>query len=258
MGLMPTRLTVLGSCGAWPEGGRACSGFVLEHDGARIVLDLGYGTAPRLLGLLRSQAADGVDAVVISHEHPDHMADLHAFFRARWFGARGAPAVPLFATEGVMTRLAAIEDNHDALAAVLDFRPIPAGPHQAGPLRLESAALPHFVPNAGVRLSVPGLTVAYTGDTGPDPALAGLGRDADLFIVEATDRHQRPGVPADPPGLQMTASDAGQAAASAGARRLLLTHFWPGNDRGLSREQAAAAFPGEILLAEEGLSVPLG
>lgn len=131
------------------------------------------------------------------------------------------------------------------------------GPQQAGPFRLDSAALPHFVPDAGVRLSAPGLTAAYTGDTGPDPALAELGREADLFIVEATDRHQRPGVPADPPGLQMTASDAGQAAVSAGARRLLLTHFWPGNDCGLTRARAAAAFPGEIIIADEGLRVPL-
>jgi len=58
---MNSRLVVLGSCGAWPEPGRACSGFVVEHAGARIVLDLGYGTLPRLLALLAllgSSAAD--------------------------------------------------------------------------------------------------------------------------------------------------------------------------------------------------------
>ncbi|MBA3409943.1 MAG: MBL fold metallo-hydrolase, partial [Geodermatophilaceae bacterium] len=42
------------------------------------------------------------------------------------------------------------------------------------------------------------------------------------------------------------------------ARRLMLTHFWPGNDRELSRTEAAAVFSGEILLADEGLAVPLG
>src|SRR5450755_4097894 len=60
-----SRLVILGGCGAWPEAGRACSGFVLEHAGARIVLDLGYGTLPRLLALLGSSAADGIDAVVV-------------------------------------------------------------------------------------------------------------------------------------------------------------------------------------------------
>ena len=80
---MTSRLTVLGSCGAWPEPGRACSGFVLEHRGARVVLDLGYGTLPRLLALLGSSAADGIAAVIITHAHPDHMIDLHGLLRAQ-------------------------------------------------------------------------------------------------------------------------------------------------------------------------------
>ena len=42
-------LTVLGSCGAWPEPGRACAGFLLEYDGYKIVLDLGYAALPQLL-----------------------------------------------------------------------------------------------------------------------------------------------------------------------------------------------------------------
>jgi ribonuclease BN (tRNA processing enzyme) len=63
---MSSRLVVLGSCGAWPEAGRACSGFVVEHGGVRVVLDLGYGTLPRLLGLLDSTVADGVDAVIVT------------------------------------------------------------------------------------------------------------------------------------------------------------------------------------------------
>ncbi len=59
-----SRLTVLGSCGAWPEPDRACNGYVLEHAGFRIVIDLGDGTVTRLLQHLSSTAADGIDAVV--------------------------------------------------------------------------------------------------------------------------------------------------------------------------------------------------
>ena len=258
---MTSRLVVLGSCGAWPEPGRACSGFVLEHGGARIVLDLGYGTLPRLLALLGSSAADGIDAVIVTHAHPDHMVDLHGLFRARWYGRRGAPAIPLFAPEPVRTRLLGLEDDgEDVVRRVFDWHPLPAAPQQAGPLRLESMLLPHYVPNAGVRLSAPGLTLAYTGDTGPDPALAELGRDADLFITDATDLGQRPGsLSAGPgPALNLTAREAAEAAAAARARRLLLTHFWPDNDRRAALAAASSAFPGEIMLADEGLSVPLG
>jgi ribonuclease BN (tRNA processing enzyme) len=255
-----SRLVVLGSCGAWPEPGRACSGFVVEHEGFRVVLDLGYGTFSRLAGWVGSTVADGVDAVVVTHSHPDHMVDLHALFRARWFGRRGAPAVPVFAAEGVLERLTCLEDDDvDDITAVFDMHPLPADPYDVGPFSLSSWLLPHFVANAGVRLSSESLTVAYTGDTGPDPSLALLGRDADLFIVEASDRRQEEAtVPAAEGGsLHMTGREAGRAAAEANARRLMLTHFWPDNDRERTRQAAQAVYSGDVIVATEDLEVSL-
>ena len=74
---------------------------------------------------------------------------------------------------------------------------------------------------------------------------------------ETTDRwQQRPG--GSGPPLNLTAREAGEAASAAGARRLLLTHFWPGNDRDRSRAEAAAVFPGPVLVADEGAVVALG
>jgi ribonuclease BN (tRNA processing enzyme) len=255
-----SRLVVLGSCGAWPEAGRACGGFVLEHAGFRVVLDLGYATLPRLLAHLGSSVADGVDAVVVTHRHADHAIDLHGLFRARWFGRRGAEPLPLYAPADVFDQVAALEDgDRAAVGQVFDWHPLPADTYQVGPFALQSWALPHFVANAGVRLSAAGMTLAYTGDTGPDPGLAELGRNADLYVMEASDRDQQPTAPPAPAGrqLHLRARDAGHAAAEAGARRLLLTHFWPGNDRAASRAAAAAIFPGDVLIAEEGLAIEL-
>lgn len=257
---MTSRLVVLGSCGAWPEAGRACSGFLLEHGGARVVLDLGYGTLPRLLTLLGSSSGAGIDAVIVTHNHPDHMVDLHGLFRARWFGQRGEPPVPLYAPEAVVTRVAELEEGDTAAVRhVFDWHALPGGPYEVGPFTLEATELPHFVPNAGVRLSGAGLTVAYTGDTGPCPAVVALGRDSDVFVVEASDRGQRPEVPAatSETQLHMTSHDAGEAATAASARRLRLTHFWPGNDRERSRADAAEHFAGEIALADEGMELQL-
>jgi ribonuclease BN (tRNA processing enzyme) len=254
---MPSQLTVLGGCGAWPEPDRACAGFLLEHAGARIAIDLGYGTAPRLFAALGSAVADGLDAVIISHHHPDHMVDLHALLRARWLGERRAPRIPLFAPDGVVARLTELQDgDRTAVTKVFDWHPIPAPTQSAGPFRLDSVLLPHYVPNAGIRLTAPGLTLAYTGDTGPTPALAELGRECDLFIADATSWEQRH-APHDDEALNLSATQAGQAAADAVARRLLLTHFWPGNDRKVSKADAARAFDGEILLADEGTVITL-
>jgi ribonuclease BN (tRNA processing enzyme) len=257
---MDSRVVVLGGCGAWPEPGRACSGFLLEHDGFRVALDLGYGTLPRLLSLLGSTTAVGVDAIIVTHDHPDHVVDLHGLLRARLYDGRQEPRIPLYAPEAVLERVAGLEDSDRSTAElVFTWQPLPADAYEVGPFRLESWALPHYVPNAGVRLSTPTLAVAYTGDTGPDSALAEVGRDADLYIVDATDRWQQAGAPPSAPGapMNLTSRQAGEAAAAAGADRLMLTHFWPGNDRDRSREAAAEVFAGEVLIADEGAVIPL-
>ena len=141
---------------------------------------------------------------------------------------------------------------------VFEWHELPGGPHRLGPFTLTTVQLPHFLPNAGVRLQSPDYCVAYTGDTGSSPRIAELGEGADLFIVDATDREQQSG----PDGSSdaennLTAELAGRAAAAAGAKHLLLTHFWPGNDRERSRADAAAHFPGLVSLAEEGLVLQL-
>src|SRR5882724_7923726 len=74
------KITVLGGCGAWPAAGQACSGYLVEHGGFRLVIDPGYATVPRLLELVPAAA---VDAVLVSHGHPDHCADLNPLLRAR-------------------------------------------------------------------------------------------------------------------------------------------------------------------------------
>lgn len=239
-------LTVLGTCGAWPEAGRAASSFLLEADGFRLVLDLGYAALPRLLG--RCTASE-VDAVVITHEHPDHCADLSALCRALLFGGGRDGRVPLYCPPGVLGRVQAMEPTED-LREVFDPHPLP-GSYEVGPFRLDGRLLPHHVPHAGVRLTAPGLTVAYSGDAGPDPALGELAAGADLLVAGATLQG-----PAVDPHL-LSAAQAGQWAASAGAKRLLLTHFWPGAERQRSVAEAQGAYHGEILAAGEDMVLAL-
>lgn len=243
----PVKVTVLGSCAAWPEPGRACSGYLVEHDGFRLVLDLGFATLPNLL----RHCPDGaVDAVVVTHRHSDHCVDLNGLLRVRHHGERSLPRIPLLCPPDVASLVDGLEPE-PRLAELFDVHELP-GIHRVGPFQLEGIGLPHHVPNAGIRLTTPDRTVAYTGDTGPDPALAELGAHADLYIMEATlQAEPEPGTPRN----LLTAREAGHWARAAGARRLLLTHFWPGSDRGVSLGQAAETFDGEILAADEGLVV---
>lgn len=233
---------MLGSCGAHPEAGSACSGFLLAHDDQRIVLDLGFGTFPRLLA---AHGSGAVDAVIITHSHSDHCVDLNALFRERSFA--DGPRIPLYCPPDVVTRVEPLEPRA-SLSDVFDVHELP-GTHHIGGLRCDAVLLPHYVPNAGIRLTAPGFTFAYTGDTSPCAELATLGADADLYIVDAT--FLGPATRGE--HSLLTAREAGTAARAAGAKRLLLTHFWPGTDRSRSVAEAAEEFAGEVIAAEDGL-----
>jgi ribonuclease BN (tRNA processing enzyme) len=152
----------------------------------------------------------------------------------------------------------ALEDDRSAeVDAVFAWHPLP-GSYDVGPFRLASYDLPHWVPGAGVRLECDEFTVAYSGDSGPSDRLVDLAAGTDLFVCEASDRHQQAQVPrANEPGLHLDARGAAEAASAARARRLLLTHFWPGNDRERTRREAAAVFDGPVELADEGLVLSL-
>jgi ribonuclease BN (tRNA processing enzyme) len=128
------------------------------------------------------------------------------------------------------------------------------GSYRAGPFELAGVPLPHFVPNAGIRLQAGQSALAYSGDTAPDPMLAELGRDAGLFIIESTDRD---GETQRPDRNLMTSIEAGRFARQAGAGTLMLTHFWPGTDRAASVAAASAGFDGTVLEATEDLTVAL-
>lgn len=244
------RLVVLGASAARPTSEQGCSGYLLEWDGVRIVLDLGYGTVQQLL----THVPDGaVDAVVITHEHPDHCVDLHALFRVRHYSYPQAARLPLFCPTGVLDRLSGLEPDVD-LGAVFEHRPLP-GRYDIGPFRLIAEPLPHYVPTVGVRLEGSGFVLGYATDTGPHVTLVDLGRDADLYIVDATDR---PGELAATERNLLTALEAGDWAQCAGAKRLLLTHLWPGTDPEESARRAQRTFTGPIQVAYQGLVIDLG
>jgi ribonuclease BN (tRNA processing enzyme) len=247
------RFTILGTSGAWPEKGRASSGYLLESGGQRVVLDLGYGTLPRLLAHC---TAEEVTAVFVTHAHADHCVDLHGLYRARTLPDPPHLPLPIYALPEVMDRIGGLEgpDGSARIRRASDFHAIgPDETIEVGPFRVRTYSLPHFLTNLGFRVEVEGRAIAYTGDTGPSPRVAELAHDADLFVCEATYvgalREGRDGQ------FLLRATDAGRYARESGAQRLLLTHFWPGTDRAVARSEAAREFQGEILVADEDLSL---
>ncbi|SIM52074.1 Ribonuclease BN, tRNA processing enzyme [Micromonospora cremea] len=241
------RLRVLGGCGAWPEARQACSGYLVEHDGFRLLVDLGYATVPRLLEHI---TADQVDAVYISHGHPDHCADLNPLLRARALRDDPPAPLPVYALPGALDAVLAL-DRPGMLAAAYVLHEITVGSRlDIGPFRAQTRLLPHWVPNAGVRLAAGDGVLAYTGDTGPSPDVVELARDADLLLAEATYVDE---VPEDSRRYLSSARQVGRQAADAGVRHLLLTHLWPGTDPAAARAAAGDRYDGEIGVANADL-----
>ena len=243
------RLTVLGGCGAWPAAGKACSGYLVEHDGFRLLIDPGYATVPRLL---QDFSADYVDAVLVSHGHPDHCADLNPLLRARTLrdDRPPAPALPVYSPPGALGPVLAL-DRPGMLDEAIDLREFgPGEGFSVGPFGVRTWLLPHFMPNAGFRLESGGRVLAYTGDTGPSPDLHHLARGADLLLAEASYARE---VPPDTARYLSSASQAGHVASKAGAGQLVLTHVMPETDPDGCLLAAAESYAGPIGVASPGL-----
>ncbi|HEU5266951.1 MAG TPA: MBL fold metallo-hydrolase [Jatrophihabitans sp.] len=239
------RLTVLGCSGSMPGPDSPASGYLVEAEGYRLVLDLGQGA----FGALQRYVKPGeVDAVVVSHLHPDHCIDLTAYVVAlRYgpdgYGREGAGRLPLVGPSGTRDRLAAA---YDPLARKLGLHELFAfaTPTDAelGPFRVSYARMNHPVATNAVRLEHDGRALVYSADTGESEELVTLATGADALLCEATMGPDEPVIP----DLHLTGRQAGEHAARAGVARLIITHVPPWNSPDVEAEQAAAAFTGTI------------
>jgi ribonuclease BN (tRNA processing enzyme) len=233
-------LTVLGCSGSYgaPAGG-ACSGYLLRTAGAALWLDCGNGT---LANLQRHVAVDDLTALIITHWHPDHCADVYGLQVLFNYGL-GRTGFPVYAPEGTEARLGTLVDGDwggaFAWAAVGDGDAVTVG--DCG-LRFSRTA--HPPPTLAVEASADGKRLVYSADTGPDWSPEAFRSGADLVLSEATFQRDN-----ESTGIHLSARQAGTAARAAGARRLMLTHLWPGLDPTASVVEGSEAFGREVLLA---------
>ena len=242
------RLTVLGCSGTYPGPDSPCSGYLVEHDGFRLVVDLGpgaLGPLQRVIDLLE------IDAVYVSHLHADHCTDLVGLSYARRYHPGGLPApLAVYGPAGLAGRLCQVFEvaPPDRLRPVYDFHEVPVGTTQIGPFTVTSLRMNHPVECHGLRIEAGGRTLAYSADTASTRRLDILAADADAFLCEAS----WPDAPGRPPGLHLSGREAGEHAARAGARRLLLTHLMPWTDREAMAAEAAQAYDGPLEVVRSG------
>jgi ribonuclease BN (tRNA processing enzyme) len=221
------KMSVIGCSPAWPNPGSAHSGYLLEHSGGRLLVDCGPGVLPRLR---QREGWPNVDAIAITHFHLDHWGDLVPWVWGamyRWAGSVSVSDRPeLWVHDGGREILEdfgeqfGFRDMFDRVFTVHEYPP--EEPFVAAGFEVLPMRLPHYtLETYGFRLSSGGVTIAYSGDSGPSERLAELARDSDLFVCEATLAR---GVDDGPLRGHLSVDEALESAADSGTKRLLLTH----------------------------------
>ncbi|CAM3825010.1 MBL fold metallo-hydrolase [Alkalicoccus chagannorensis] len=238
------KMTCIGWWGAYPEAGGATSAYLLEHEGYRMLIDCGSGAVSHLQQHVNLA---GLDAVLLSHRHHDHTADLGVLTYSR------VVDMALEHTAAPLTIAAPVSDRdffasyHREGSTEMMYYDVQDTLH-LGNLVFTFQATKHPAPCAAVKVSDGKNTFVYTADTSYEDKLATFAADADLVIAEAS---FYAGQDAASFG-HMTAEEAGIVAEKAQAKELWLTHLPHFGRHAQLEEEASAVYTGVVKLAAEG------
>ncbi|HWN29604.1 MAG TPA: MBL fold metallo-hydrolase [Actinomycetospora sp.] len=245
-------LIVLGCSGSGAGPHSAASGYLVRAGDTCLVLDLGNGA----FGVLqRHMDPFELDAVVLSHLHPDHCADVSGLIVHRRYHPDGPGKIlPLHGPTESEVRLAVAyapsSDERVAtdLSDVFVHRPFALGPTAVGSMALRTSPVDHPCEAYGIRLEHEGHTLVYSGDTGPCRELVDLARGADVLLCESTWTDS----PDRPPGVHLSGRQAGRVARDAEVGRLLLTHVpaWADGEALLAEAREEFAGPAELVVPD--------
>jgi ribonuclease BN (tRNA processing enzyme) len=244
-------VTVLGCSGVYQTRDSAASGYLVEVDGERWLLDAGGGTWRNLL--LHTDYRD-LRGVVLSHRHPDHTIDIWQLYHALRYGDVDAPApsIPLWAPQETIDRLLGFDEG---LADAFGLVPITEASEIAlGSARVLFGRMKHPPVTLGARIELGDAAFSYSADSGVEGDFDRIGTEAHVFVCEATVQNSD-----EPWWGHLSAAHAGSIAARLGVKKLVLAHIRPGRDRELSLAEAReTAGDIDVELAGDGLRLEVG
>lgn len=252
------RLTVIGCSGSFPGPDSPASSYLVEADDGehtwRVLLDLGNGA----LGKLQQHIDPlSIDAVFISHLHPDHFFDLSGYYVLRKYHPAGhQPRIPVIGPRGIAKRVANAYGlaEKPGMSQEFDFREYDDQlTYHVGPLTFEVTLVAHPIESYAIKVSHGDRSLVYSGDTGPCRSLVELAKGTDLLLAEAAFREGED----NPKDLHMTGREAAETALEAGVGRLVLTHIPPWYARESALDEARPVFDGPTELAVCGATYDL-
>ncbi|MGA8987038.1 MBL fold metallo-hydrolase [Aeromicrobium sp.] len=253
------KLTVIGCAGSFPGPESPASCYLVEapFEGRvyRLLLDLGSGS---LGNLQRFCDLRDIDAVALSHLHPDHCFDMSGLYVVSKYHPDGPlHRIPVHAPAGAAAFLARGYGVDDPLGMTEQFdfsNWRDGGTVHLGPFTVASVLVDHPVPAFALRVATEDHSVTYSGDTGPTEALVELAEGTDLFLCEASFVESV----ANPANLHLTGAEAGDYATRAGVKKLLVTHIPEWTDRAEVEADVKGTWAGPYELVTAGASYDLG
>ena len=282
---LPDQLVLLGTGGGpTPKALRAAPSMALMIGEQLHIIDAGNGVARQaaLAGLPLKNLAH----VWITHLHTDHVADAFTLPWLAWSGALTTPVTVhgpkgmkqmardwlRFARVDIETRMA--DEGRPDLRKMISVAEIQPGVQlEAGGLKVTAARVEHppLVDSFAYRFDWAGKSVVWSGDTRPCQALIDLARGADFLVQEVmylpamerliASESNAPTLRAHLLASHTLAEQAGEIAAAAGVKTLVLSHFVPGGDASVTDDMwqtaAANAFDGRIIVGRDLLRLML-
>ncbi|MBM7694026.1 ribonuclease BN (tRNA processing enzyme) [Peribacillus deserti] len=239
------KLTILGCWGGYPAQNEASSGYLLEHEEFTLLLDCGSGVLSKLQN---HTAPANLSAVILTHYHADHVADIgvlqHALLIQGMLGNK-QDTLPIYGHK---------ED--EAGFNSLTYKDITKGiaynPDETleiGPFSITFLKTRHPAPCFAMRIECEGRSLVYTGDTSYIDELAEFASEADLLLCESNFYHGMDGSKAG----HMTSMDAGKLAQGAEVKLLVLTHLPHFGELNKLQEEASQEFDRQIIIARSSM-----
>lgn len=237
------KITVIGFWGAYPKAGEATSGYLLEKDQFRLLIDCGSGVVSQLQ---KYCSLNELDAVILSHYHHDHMADIGVLQYARMINISAGLCNKLLPIYGHTFD----QESFQKLSYESYVKAYPYNPEKTleiGPFTISFLKTIHPVPCCAMRITDGVHTIVYTADTELFPELALFAKDCDLLITECSFfEEQQQG------GGHLRSVDVGEIANVAKPKQILLSHLPHFGDHKLLLKQVQNYFPGNVELARTG------
>lgn len=247
------KLTILGSGTCVPSLLRNAPGYYLEAEGLQILVDCGGGTLLQLEKAGRSYK--DIDAVFITHTHPDHFADLMPLVQALLATPNFKRTKELFVfgpKEFIEYYKTAIDSVLGKLTAFSVITVEVQDQFNFGPFSVVAAKTIHSPDSIAYRFEYNDKAIVFTGDADYDQGLISLAQDADLLIADCSfaDSMKVKG--------HLSARECGLVAEKAGVRKLVLSHIYPSDSPENCRvSESREEFRGDIVLAEDLMEINL-